>query len=346
MSRVHLMAVTVVGLLMAGAAFWFLAGPAEKEARIAFENTIVELGNVPCNDTVEVEFAFTNAGKALLTIDEVESSSCACTSALPSGRQFLPGQSGSIKVRYRTGYNPGPALRRIIVKTNDPENGTVPLALHANVKRAVTWVPLRLDFGRVHQSDLPAQRRLAVYAPSGMDGFKVELVKAGLETFLQAEVKKAVPEVYRELPSYVVMLTLERPSVLGEVSAWVVLRTNAADQPEIKVPVKATVVGDWRASPGRVAFGPLKAGQVVDRTIRLVPTQGRKPHCTPAEVEVEGACFRAELHRLPDNQSYSVRVTASARDENSGNVYGQLRVHFDRPEEPLLPVALTALVVQ
>jgi len=85
---------------------------------ITFEETEHNFGKIPLNGVAEYEFTFVNTGKEPLIIQSCQST-CGCTvPACPDKKPILPGEKGSIKVKYTTTHVAGPFDRYFNVISN------------------------------------------------------------------------------------------------------------------------------------------------------------------------------------------------------------------------------------
>lgn len=109
---VLLMAVVMVGAVNA------VGG---KEAKIKFEKTIHDFGNIKEDGgRVSYEFEFTNTGNAPLKIISANAE-CGCTRPEFPAEEIAPGEKGKLKVTYNPYGRPGGFIKKITVKTNgDP----------------------------------------------------------------------------------------------------------------------------------------------------------------------------------------------------------------------------------
>ncbi len=84
-----------------------------------FENTndTYNFGTVTDGEVVVYEYKFKNAGNAPLVIHKAEAG-CNCTSAEWPTKPIMPGQSGSIKVTYKSEGNVGTVNKQIYIKSN------------------------------------------------------------------------------------------------------------------------------------------------------------------------------------------------------------------------------------
>ena len=95
---------------------------AEPEATIEWKFTTHDFGKVSMNESVTVEFEFSNPGLMPLIINSVKPS-CGCTVADYPKEPIAPGDSGKITVKYK-GSTPGYFSKSITVTTNATESTT------------------------------------------------------------------------------------------------------------------------------------------------------------------------------------------------------------------------------
>lgn len=98
-------------------------------AKIEFDATTIDLGNVPQGIPAEAEFVFTNKGKTPITLQNVKAA-CGCTTPNYTKETILPGKKGSIKASYNAA-TPGSFNKNITVTT---EAGTETLWIKGNVE--------------------------------------------------------------------------------------------------------------------------------------------------------------------------------------------------------------------
>jgi len=107
--------------------------------KIKFEDIIYDFGKIAPNVKNNCEFKFTNEGDDLLEITRTKAD-CGCTTPTLDKKQYKAGESGVIKVEYRSG-GPGKTAKHIYVYTNDKNNSTVTLTLKADVIKKVDFEP-------------------------------------------------------------------------------------------------------------------------------------------------------------------------------------------------------------
>ncbi len=117
------------------------SGPPPK---ITFEKIVLDFGEVGPNVQNTGEIKFTNTGEGPLKITKV-SKCCGVIAGLDNDKtEYAPGESGAIKVEWRSGPQPTEFSRQLAVHSNDPENSEVTLTLNATIVNRVVCEPPRL----------------------------------------------------------------------------------------------------------------------------------------------------------------------------------------------------------
>jgi hypothetical protein len=116
----------------------------EEIAQITFEKTEHDFGDVHPSSIHSCEFEFTNTGNGLLEIKNV-ARGCNCQVVSLDKKEYLPGESGTIQVKYKAEKKPDSVSRNVFVHTNDPENAKIILTVKANVMWMVSFKPERLN---------------------------------------------------------------------------------------------------------------------------------------------------------------------------------------------------------
>lgn len=107
-----------IAVLLAFTFIFAIQAADNTKARIKFEETTHDFGNIrEDGGPVEVEFQFTNTGKAPLTIQSARAE-CGCTRPSYPKEAIAPGKSGVIKVSYNPLGRPGGFTKVVTVKCN------------------------------------------------------------------------------------------------------------------------------------------------------------------------------------------------------------------------------------
>ncbi|MHC4396438.1 MAG: DUF1573 domain-containing protein [Planctomycetota bacterium] len=121
------------------------ASPEAKETgpRIKFERIFHNFGNIGPITTKTCEFKFTNTGDSLMKIKRV-SKTCSCTPFALEKREYAPGESGVLKVKYTSAAVPGLALKRLYVYSNDETEPKISLTMKAQIVLKIDYKPKKL----------------------------------------------------------------------------------------------------------------------------------------------------------------------------------------------------------
>jgi len=111
--------------------------------KITFENVVYDFGEIGPMTKNTGEFKFTNTGDDLLEITDVERC-CGIVTQL-SKKEYQPGESGTLKVEYRSSSKAGIMRRQLYVNSNDKTNPKITLTIKAETIPKVSYEPERLQ---------------------------------------------------------------------------------------------------------------------------------------------------------------------------------------------------------
>jgi len=118
---------------------------ARKQApRITFEKVIHDFGEIGPETNSLCEFKFTNTGDGILKITEVEKT-CGCTPFTLAKKEYAPGESGTLQVRYYADKQSGEATKQLFVYSNDEARPKVALTIKASIAAKVDYGPKKLE---------------------------------------------------------------------------------------------------------------------------------------------------------------------------------------------------------
>ena len=112
--------------------------------KITFEKVVHNFDNVGPGTKHTCEFEFKNTGNALLRITRV-TKSCGCTPFTLAKKEYKPGESGTLKVRYHAGRRPSTTSKTLYVYSNDKARPKVKLTLKAKIVVKVKHEPKKLE---------------------------------------------------------------------------------------------------------------------------------------------------------------------------------------------------------
>ncbi len=114
-------------------------------ASIKFEKLELDFGPVAPSSANDGEFKFSNVGNAKLTISHIQST-CGCTVPELDKKEYLPGESGTIKISFKApAAAAGAILKHIYVISNDAANPRAELAIKGSVAVKVVADPNSLS---------------------------------------------------------------------------------------------------------------------------------------------------------------------------------------------------------
>jgi len=112
--------------------------------QIAFEVTEHDFGEVGPLTYNHCKFKFTNTGTGILKIGKIKAT-CGCTVPELDKKEYSPGESGEMSVRYHTNKRAGNTKKILYVNTNDPNNPRVPITVKAKIVIKIEFKPERLN---------------------------------------------------------------------------------------------------------------------------------------------------------------------------------------------------------
>ncbi len=116
------------------------AATASVQAQVSWDQRQVELRTEPGAERIERSFAFMNQSERMLTIRSVKSS-CGCTTTKLDKTAYAPGESGQIGVTFTLGDRKGPQVKKVVVRTDDPQTPVTTLTLNVEIPKLVEFSP-------------------------------------------------------------------------------------------------------------------------------------------------------------------------------------------------------------
>ncbi len=116
------------------------AAPAGEAPVLTFEEPICDFGSVGPSSVNSHEFKFSNTGNAVLKIDRFHAP-CGCTVPQLDKKEYQPGESGVISVRYTAPATSVTDKKPIYVFSNDPKTPQYELTVKAAVQLKVAVSP-------------------------------------------------------------------------------------------------------------------------------------------------------------------------------------------------------------
>lgn len=209
-------------------------------AKITFEKTELDFGELESGKVVDMEYKFKNTGDETLIIKNI-SSSCGCTVTKVDKKEYQPGEEGVIPVKFFSrGYN-GKITKIITVATNDPENVYTRLKVMGNVvlKDFAQWEIIgadRLDFSEVALGQKYTEQ--IKFKNTGTIDLRIIEVTHAPEISPEFNKKVLAPDEEGEVN------IVFKPMQVGRFAAFMRIRTNAYKQRSVIIKVSAEIKGN------------------------------------------------------------------------------------------------------
>ncbi|MGD2091892.1 MAG: DUF1573 domain-containing protein [Candidatus Aminicenantes bacterium] len=209
-------------------------------AKVTFEKTELDFGELESGKVVDLEYKFKNTGDETLIIKNI-SSSCGCTVTKVDKKEYNPGDEGIIPVKFFSrGYN-GKIVKTITVATNDPENVYTRLKVMGNVvlKDFAQWEIIgtdRLDFSEVTLGQKYTEK--IKFKNTGTIDLRIIEITHAPEISPEFNKKVLAPDEEGEVN------IVFKPMQPGRFAAFMRIRTNAYKQRSVIIKVSAEIKGN------------------------------------------------------------------------------------------------------
>lgn len=257
------------------------APPAADGPRLEVERTI-RFDEIVQGTILELRVPVKNGGAAPLTIHKVEPS-CGCTAVKLPAAPIPPGGKDELVLRYDSTEKLGTQSVQLHVYSDDPTQQDMGryctrVLLQGDVRSLYRIQPAGCFFGEVVEgATSPLERVVTVTGQSeGKDGFTAR-VAPGAPPHLQVELEPLPPTREGGKPRGVkVKLRLLPGAPRGELQHVVVLETDLAQQPRVRIPAVGLVVGRVTV-PEAVQFLRVPRGTRVERRVPVERRDGAGP---------------------------------------------------------------------
>ncbi len=225
--------------------------------RISFEKVVHDFGLVGPETSSLCEFTFKNTGTGPLKIEKIEKV-CGCTVLSLDKIEYAPGETGTLGVKYLSDSQLGPITKQLWIRSNDPTNPEVMLAINATIAAKVDCEPKTLNLVlRQENAGCPTLRLVSI----DNQPFAITHVTSTDNT-ITADFDPAAEATSFLLHPKVNMESLER-TLNGVIEIGL-------SHPECKkVTVSVSTLPQFRVSPRSIVVRGAQANQPVVRTVRI-----------------------------------------------------------------------------
>jgi len=240
MKRLHLLGMAALALASAGLGL----------AEIKVTPAEIDLGRRRQELTVETTVTLTNTGATVEKIAQV-GADCSCTAATPSKTTLAPGESAEMKVTFATHVSQGEVHRRITVLMGDGKEVTIPLKVVVSAYDDWTFgssVAMLPPTNKGQEAKTNFTISYTGTKSAKLTGFKIE------PSWLQASILNQDGNVW----TIEVKKAANAPA--GNLQPKILVETNDSHEPELTIPVFASVYSVLLVNPNPIVMPVVKVG--------------------------------------------------------------------------------------
>jgi len=312
--------------------------------KIQFATPVHDFGKASAGEAVKYDFAFTNAGNALLEITGVQPS-CGCTTAGNWPRQVEPGKTGAIPIQFNSGNFSGPVVKTVTVTSNDKSQPAVMLQI-----RGTVWKPIDVN---------PQFAVLNVTTESASNATTVVRIVNNSEQPIAVSdpasnnrAFAAVLKTNQPGREFELIVKTVPPLAAGNVQGQITLKTSVPQMPVLTVTAMAVVQQLLLVTPAQILLPPgaLANNYTTPISIRnngAAPLELSEPALSGGPASPEPAVSEPgvdvrrptiQIQQVEPGRLLTVMVTFPAGFEIGPGEKAELSVKSNHPEFPVIKV--------
>ena len=228
-----------------------------KAPRLTIVDPLKDFGNVPKGEKLDWTFQVKNTGENDLQIISAQPG-CGCTVA-EFDKVIKPGETGKVSAHVDTTNFAGPISKIVTLQTNDPNNPTSQLTIHAVVRPYVDASPA--GFVRVQLLQGESQTQTIKLFSEEETPFEVGKIDTPGD-WVKVEAKKIDNEAERVgggragQNQYALNITVDGTGApIGALAQKIDIHTNSKYQPTFQVSLTGVVRPSYTVNPSTLNFG-------------------------------------------------------------------------------------------
>jgi Protein of unknown function (DUF1573) len=333
----------LLGPLLLGAVLGRGSARAEDDApALQFSEEEHDFGICEQNKEYAAEITYRNAGTTPIREIRVRTD-CGCYAASISHVELAPGETGTIRIRFRTLTFSGTLEKKVRLVYDDGQPRKATLKLKLNIFGGVVLEPGRLHFGEVLRGTRPAEDIAVLWYEGVGRPFEIRSVDVAGEPIAT----RSEPFTHPKNPrwrGWKIHFQFEKPPARGVYSRRAVVMTTSKDTPRVIVPMTAHVVGKVWVQTHRLHLGLVPQGETrsaeltfrpFDDTIQLGTVTARSRRGVLKATIEQGMGSRGPTTRL--------RVTAPA-DAPAGSLDDVVELRTQVPGEEVTEIEVRGRV--
>jgi len=245
-------------------------------------------------------FTVHNRGEGPLRLIEAIAS-CGCAAVMPDRREIPPGESGEIKILFRSGSYVGPQHKTISLRTNDPARPVSILHMKADVKPLFLFDPVMLNIGEMKRGE-QIVREVTVRETQGKP-FTVESVQS-TSTYVKGEM---LPEGSEGGAVRRLRVTVTAEGIPGGFVGHLAVRVNRPGVIPVLV-VQGVLSGNVSIFPQSLFLGMVRQDQAFPLQSLVLRARGDAPIAVKS-VDTGVPWLKAEVKTVVEGRTYQIDLT-------------------------------------
>lgn len=252
-----------------------VVNPAQDGPKIVFEKDSHDFGMVGPVSSSTTEYKFQNTGNEKLVIKRIQST-CGCTVPDLPKKEYEPGESGAIKVTFKSSNREGKTTKHLYVYSNDESNPKYQLEISAQVVLEVSVEPDTMNLSLVEPN--AGLKDIVVTNKSGKP-FSIKEV-TDLRGAITVDVNPNVKQA-----RYVLHPKADMEKLKDAPNGTIRISTDLPNAPQLHVTYFAPPV--FQVSPPRIIIREAKPGETIQREVTILSNYGEALDITSIHVQNE-----------------------------------------------------------
>ena len=264
--------------------------------KIRFDKLVHDFHELDPSSSNICEFGFKNVGDAVLKILNIRTD-CGCTAFTLEKKEYAPGESGTLKIKYSAPLRPGLVTRRVTVSSNDPVKPVVELTLKGKIVARVGFEPKRLNFLLKEEKALPK------VTLTSLDGraFSVK----GLKSTINAVAAELDPSV--EATKFVLPLKVDKTQLQRVANGVIEISLTHPACKTITIPFSA--LARFRLNPPVIILFDAEPGKPVIRNNVTILNNYQEDFEIASVKSKEGITKVIKQEKIRNGYRFSLEIT-------------------------------------
>jgi len=307
--------------------------PHELGPDLRADTLVWDYGTVERSQVMSHIFKLRNHGGQTLRISAVKSE-CDCLAVSLSKSFLQPGEQADLVVTFDSSKS-GPNQETISICSNDPAVPVMRLMVQGFVKPPILLTsPSFIDYGLIrHGSSAVRSLFVPQYPDESIRITKIDSDSKWLTATVRARTE--------DNPGYELLLVLVPEAPIGKLHGELVIHTTHYAQKTIRIIVTADVYGNIDLDSDSFFLGLVKKGDEKKCAVTISTV-----HKDPLKIEkIDNPLPHLSVDIKPKVEGKEYILTAALKpDAPAGNIKGEVVIHTNDPDQPVLKLPVYAYV--